>query len=137
MAPSYRYVEGADDALIARCRTEGRILLTRDTALAERRHLTHRLLVAAREGEAQTREVVIRLQLEGQISPFTRCLECNRRLVRRVAAPLRHRLPRPVAAHLHWLRQCPACHRLYWHGSHAERLAKRVTRLLTAPASPR
>jgi len=54
-----------------------------------------------------------------------------------VATLLRHRLPRAVAAHLHWLRQCPACHRLYWHGSHAERLAQRVTRLLTTSAIPR
>jgi len=129
--------EVADDALIARCRAEGRILLTRDTALAERRHLTHRLLVATADPEAQAAEVVVRLQLEARLAPFHRCLECNRRLVRRVATPLRHRLPRAVAAHLHWLRQCPACHRLYWPGSHAERLAQRVTRLLTTSAIPR
>lgn len=53
------------DALLARCRAEGRILLTRDATLATRRDTTHGLLVTAADPEAQATKVVARLQLDG------------------------------------------------------------------------
>jgi len=55
------------EALIARCRAEGRILLTRDAALATRREITRCLLVTAANPEAQATEVVARLQIEDAI----------------------------------------------------------------------
>src|SRR5574340_12907 len=66
-----------DDGIERLAIAEGRIVLTRDRKLLERRGVTHGCWVRALRGQAQLREVFDRLDLARAARPFTRCLKCN------------------------------------------------------------
>ncbi|MHB8767297.1 MAG: Mut7-C RNAse domain-containing protein, partial [Deferrisomatales bacterium] len=123
----------ADAELLRRCQAEGRVLVTRDRALAARARSLPHLLVLSDRPQDQTPEVLARLGLGGSRSgPFSRCLACNAPLgdlPRRAAAA---RVPDHVAHAHDAFRGCPGCGRTYWRGSHQPRLASRLRRLLAS-----
>jgi uncharacterized protein len=122
-------VPGTDDgAAIARAAREGRLLLTTDRELAQRREARGRTLVLQVAPLDETaRALSAALGIDWQHAPFTRCLVDNTPLAcasrdQRAALPPRARgLAGPV-------RVCPACGRLYWPGSHVRRMKARLAR---------
>lgn len=117
---------GTNDAdLVARAVMENRLLLTRDRKILERRAAAGRTLLLAGTGiEDWVAELTVRLNLDWQCRPFSRCLVCNTELV--PAPPsLHHRVP-PGAADPAVVRHCPGCERLYWPGSHVRRMARQL-----------
>ncbi len=66
------------------------------------------------------------------LAPFSRCLHCNGRL----EAVEKSEVLAPLAAEPLTLRyyddfrRCPECQRIYWPGTHTQKLASLVTRLL-------
>ena len=126
-----RFDNPVDDAEIERIATvEGRIVLTRDRELLMRRTITHGCYVRAQSPPAQCREIVTRLDLRRQARPLTRCLACN--------APLRalprdnaiSRVPPAVAERHVRFSTCAACERVYWEGSHWQRMRSQIDALL-------
>lgn len=130
------YDEHHDDALLAEISDrEKRILLTCDRRLLMRKIVTRGIIIRSRDPEEQIIEVIERLQLRNLISPFTRCIECNG-LIAGVISPfpefesLKNRIPSGV---LEWCTEfyhCPSCGRIYWRGSHYDRLKERVERIM-------
>jgi uncharacterized protein with PIN domain len=113
--------------------TQRRIVLTRDRGLLKRRSVTHGCYVRALRSQAQLREVFSRLDLARSARPFTRCLSCNttlRPIARTDALP---QLPPRVAARYEHFSTCPDCRRVFWEGSHWQRMHRLVDELL-APA---
>lgn len=125
------YLGQADDGdLLRLARQEGRLLLTRDAKLAAAA-AGHGCLVRARRLEEQLTEVVAKLGLaaakEGWLS---RCLDCNTLVEQVPREAVRDRVP-PRALALHdafWA--CPGCGKVYWQGSHADRMLERLAELL-------
>jgi uncharacterized protein with PIN domain len=116
----------ADADLAATSARERRILLTRDQALLKRREVTHGYSVRSTDPVEQFAEIVDRFQLRRLLRPFTRCMRCN--------GTLRHAPkdqvvalvpPRSFQAFDEFL-QCEACGRVYWRGSHYERLVRLI-----------
>jgi uncharacterized protein len=58
-----------------------RILLTRDRGLLKRRIVTHGVFVHSDDPQAQTLEVIRRLDLGERLAPLTRCMRCNGELI--------------------------------------------------------
>ncbi len=114
-------------AVLRRARAEGRLLLTRDRALAGRRGV-RALLIEAEEVEEQLRQVweVVGPPPEGARA---RCPVCNTPLVR-AGAEAAARVPlyvrRRYAGRLVW---CGQCERVYWPGSHWQRMHAWLDRL--------
>jgi len=119
-----------DDAELARiAHDEHRILLTRDTGLLKRKAVTHGYFVRETNARRQMEEVVSRFHLAGRAAPFTRCLRCNEPLETAAREDVLERLP-PRTAQLHdEFRRCPACRRVYWKGTHYERMRRLVDSL--------
>ncbi|WP_041432711.1 Mut7-C RNAse domain-containing protein [Thiobacillus denitrificans] len=107
-----------DDAIVAICEHDGRIVLTRDRELLKRRSVTHGCYIHALKSEAQLREVVARLDLARSARPFTRCLHCNVPLRTVDKASVLDRLPPKVREHYAHFPTCDSCGRIYWAGSH-------------------
>ncbi|WP_296949766.1 Mut7-C RNAse domain-containing protein [uncultured Massilia sp.] len=111
---------GAEIAALAG--DEGRIVLTRDRELLKRRGVAYGAWVRARAAPAQLADVAERFGLAARARPFTLCLHCN--------APLRSvpkdavlaRLPPMVRATRDAFRTCDRCGRVYWKGSHWQRM---------------
>ena len=110
-----------DDDLIHRCATEGRIALTRDVRLTQRRSLQHAVLISDDRLLVQVQEVLT--YLGEQVDPerlLSRCLECNERIQRLSREAVRKRVPAYVFETQSHFRSCPNCRRIYWGGTHRE-----------------
>ncbi|MGE5603479.1 MAG: Mut7-C RNAse domain-containing protein [Nitrososphaerales archaeon] len=110
--------KGSDEELMAAARAQGRLILTKDRALAGRRGVRAVLLQAA-DLDAQIREARAALEQRGRTpEPFTRCGECNG-----VLADLSRVDAEPLVPPYVWhtqreFRRCTRCGRVYWKGTH-------------------
>ena len=107
-----------DPELARRARAEGRVLLTRDQALAARRGL-RALLIRSQVLEEQVHEVCQRLGPPPHAA-LSRCAVCNS-----VLEPISHDqaaqlVPPYVLRTRTKFRRCPGCGRVYWPGSHLQ-----------------
>ncbi|MGA0610176.1 Mut7-C RNAse domain-containing protein [Caldimonas sp. KR1-144] len=125
----------ADDAIERLAREQQRIVLTRDRDLLKRRGITHGCYVRALRSEAQLREVFERLDLARSARPFTRCLDCNGLLRPIDKALVEARLPPMVRERYQRFTACSACERVFWEGTHWQRMRETVAAVLAPPAS--
>ena len=117
------YRNDYDDEELARISSgERRILLTRDVGLLKRSLVTHGYFVRATNPQQQTAEVLRRFDLFEQISPFRRCLRCNGLLRPVDKEAIAGRLPAEASRQYQEFRLCQSCQRIYWKGSHYQRL---------------
>ena len=101
---------------------ERRVLLTRDRYLLMRTAVERGYWVRSTEPRQQLLEVVKRFDLVGCMRPFTRCLECNTSLEEASREAVWERLP-PKIRGKEVFAVCPSCQRVYWEGSHYERMS--------------
>lgn len=123
----------ADDrALIDQMRREERCLLTRDRRLLMSRHVEKGYCVRSDQHREQTAEVVRRFDLAERAVPFSRCPRCNGTLRAVAKEEIEQELEPLTRLHYHEFVRCDDCGKLYWEGSHMDRLRK----LLTCALSP-
>jgi uncharacterized protein len=130
------YESDADDRrLLEIMVAENRALLTRDRRLLMHSIIRHGYFPRASDGEQQTREILHRfglMQNDTQLAPYRRCLHCNE-CVEPVAKSevLGLLTAEPLTLrYYNDFRRCPGCGRIYWPGTHFEKLAARVGRLI-------
>lgn len=126
-----RFFRGDDDAeLVAIALKEGRVILTRDTRIMERRLVTKgrlkALLIGSDQPQRQIHQVIDSLHLDCRFNPFSLCLECNQPLVEREKAELKELVPPYVFKTQEQFRQCPSCQRIYWRGTHWRAMTRRL-----------
>lgn len=108
---------------------EQRIVLTRDRDLLMRKGIVHGRYLHALDAEHQVAEILHRFRLASEVHSFTRCLVCNGVLHAAAAEEVAHLTPpQSRALHVHFTR-CSACCRVYWEGSHMQRMRARVARI--------
>lgn len=112
-----------------------RILLTRDRELLMHRELTHGIFVHGDQARHQVRYVLDRLHLDGDVQPLSRCVRCNEELERVARQQIVARVPARVAARHRRFQRCPGCDRVYWRGTHHDRMMALVARLLEAQSA--
>ncbi|MGD9047116.1 MAG: Mut7-C RNAse domain-containing protein [Anaerolineae bacterium] len=122
-----------DHQLVRLARAQGRVLLTRDRELARRRGLSV-LLVSSEHLGAQVGQVLAEFNLEPDQS-FSRCPVCNVPLAKVDHETARSRVPAYVAQTHKTFKSCPACQRIYWRGSHWQRMDDQLARMLEDHAS--
>ena len=125
------FFNGSDDShMVAQALAEGRVILTRDTEIMKRRVITSgrlkAVLINSEEPERQMQQLMDTLDLERQFRPFTLCLECNQPLVERSREEVKDRVPPYVYKTQSQYMECPACHRIYWRGTHWERMTLKL-----------
>jgi uncharacterized protein with PIN domain len=130
-----RFFEGTDDAdLVATALAEERVILTRDTQITKRRVIANgrlkAILIQSDDPEQQMRQVIQALGLDCQFGPFTRCLECNQPLMARDKQEVKDLVPPYVFKTQDQYMECPACHRIYWRGTHWQAMTRRLKRLM-------
>ena len=113
-----------DDAIVRLAALQARTILTRDKGMLRRREVERGYFVRATAADAQLAEVLRALQLEALLAPFTRCRMCNALLEDVPRAAVLDRLPEKVRAAYDRFKRCPGCERVYWEGSHYDRMKK-------------
>ncbi len=122
------YCAKADDNQLVRiARAEERILLTRDTGLAQRRGL-RALLIASEILEEQLAEVVQTLGLRTD-NAFSRCPVCNALLEDVPKYDAWGYVPPFVFQKQEAFKLCPECNQFYWRGTHWQNMVRQVERL--------
>jgi uncharacterized protein with PIN domain len=107
---------------------EGRVALTRDVGLLKRSNVRHGRWIRNTDPELQFAEVLDRFDLAGEMTPFTRCMECNTLLVPVDVESIADRLPADTRECFDDFHRCPGCDRIYWRGSHYDRLLQLLER---------
>ena len=124
------YDNVASDAELARrARAEGRVLLTRDRELSKRRGL-RTLLIESEVLEEQVRQVQEHLPPPPQ-PPLSRCAVCNSALDSVSPAQIADRVPPYVLRTHSEFRRCPGCGRVYWPGSHLDKMGDQMNKFNT------
>lgn len=120
------YRRHCDDAELARISAdERRILLTRDRELLKRRIITRGYYLRSTNPKIQLQEVLHRFQLTvPRPIALQRCTCCNTRLETVEKAAVFHRLPSGVQRDYDEFFRCPQCDKIYWRGSHFERMSQ-------------
>ena len=119
----------SDSGIIDRALEEGRIILTRDVGILKQKRVTHGYWLRSTRPERQLAEVVHALDLRRQAKPFTRCMECNGQIRPVAREDLAERVDPDILARFETFRECAACGRVYWRGSHWRRMLQIVQRV--------
>ncbi len=126
-----------DEDLVRDARREARIVLSRDRGLLKRRAVTHGYLARSTEPRRQLVEVMHRFDLAAQVRIFSRCTVCNEPLVRVTADSVVQEIPTLVAAVYSDFSRCPQCSRVFWRGTHWERMLSLAREVLAESARTR
>jgi len=130
------FFSGSNDSyMIATALAEGRVILTRDTQIMKRRVVASGQLKAvfiqSDKPELQMRQVRDTLNLDCQFRPFTICLECNQPLLERSKQQVKELVPPYVFQTQSQYMECPACHRIYWRGTHWQAMTRKLEQYMT------
>lgn len=120
----------ADQQLASISAAEDRVLLTRDVGLLKRSIVRLGYFLRSTDPAEQLHEVVHRYRLREQAQPFTRCLRCNGLLRPTPKEAILPHLPEHVARTHTEFKQCNGCGRVYWEGSHMNRMRQLVEQAL-------
>jgi uncharacterized protein with PIN domain len=104
---------------------ENRILLSRNNSLKNISELRS-FIIADEHSEAQLKQVLQHFNLKDQLHPFTRCIICNSMLQSVSKNDIISQLPQNTALYYNEFWQCNNCKRIYWKGSHYERMKKLI-----------
>jgi uncharacterized protein with PIN domain len=123
-----------DAALIARCNSENRILLTRNTRLLKyigtREHMQKPdyCYIPRNDFRQQLKDVMEKFSLDDG-NKFTRCSECNTGLEDVDKDDVEGHVPDYIFETQKIFKQCPGCGKYFWHGTHVERMLDHLKHL--------
>jgi uncharacterized protein len=121
----------ADDEIVAIAVAQKRVVLTRDKGILMRRAVERGHFVRETDAERQLSEVVRAFHLENSLRPFTRCRVCNALLREAPRESVAARVPEQVRAERRRFSECPECGRVFWEGSHFDRLRRMLRTVLS------
>ena len=129
------FKEKDDNKMFEIALNENRVILTRDTQLMKRRLVTkgklRAMLIEQDSPKAQLQKTIKNLALNYFFNPFSLCLECNQALISRGREEVQKSVPPYVFKTQNQYRECPLCHRIYWQGTHWQRMIKELNSLTT------
>ena len=120
-----------DATIVAISVEERRLILTRDKGLLKRREVTRGYWLRNTQPRRQIAEVVEVFDLHGAVRVFSRCMVCNHILETVEESCVRDALPEGLRGQFKRISRCRGCCRLYWPGSHYDRLVDLVGNLIS------
>jgi len=107
-----------------------RIVLTRAAAVRKLCQKRRHLFIQDNDPWRQMQQVMQEFKIDAaELAPFSRCLACNRRISKVARQTVRGRVPDYVWQRHSSFQVCDCCGRIYWPGSHRQRMAQRLANL--------
>jgi uncharacterized protein with PIN domain len=127
-----------DRKLLRIAREDKRILLTRDTQLVKIRGLQEFLLLTDNNTFHQLKKVIETFKLKVYSKKnscdytvnVSRCSLCNARLDIIRKGDVKNAVPAYVFQTSHIFKKCSQCGKLYWRGTHPEKLKEKLSEIL-------
>jgi uncharacterized protein len=112
----------SDKDLVLKAINENRFVLTLDKRLLDEWRVDNVLLLKSENPLAQFGEIIRHFKIAKPEKLFTRCLVCNTSLRAASSAEIASDVPPRVLEHQKTFYFCPRCNKVYWQGSHTERM---------------
>lgn len=113
--------EGIKALLVAR--REGRTFLTMNTRLKGKEGV---FFIESKLPDYQLITIITEFHLVDKLKFFSRCLLCNEPLISVAKEKVKGRIPYYTYKNFSEFSECPRCQRVYWKGSHYEKMARDV-----------
>ena len=120
-----------DDEIVRRSAAENRTVLTRDRGIRMRVPADSLIFIEHNDLDSQIRQVLQKIRPTA-LSPYSRCVECNVALVAVDKEEVFDRIPPYVYFTQSQFAECPSCRRIYWRGTHVDKISKRLLRWMSA-----
>lgn len=120
-----------DEQIIYKAIQDDRYILSKDKALLLDKRVAHGYFIVATNLRAQLIEVIKHFALIENIKPFIRCLDCNGELTTVEKKEIAKEIPISIVNHCHSFTRCTRCQKIFWEGSHKQKMANFITELLT------
>jgi uncharacterized protein with PIN domain len=120
----------SDAEIIALAKQKKRIILTRDIGLLKNSRIIRGYWVRSIKPELQIAEILDRFDLYNKANPFARCLECNGKIERIRKRVVMGKLPEKTQKFFQEFFRCRICKKVYWEGSHYQKLQIFVRNLM-------
>ena len=132
------FFNGSNDSrMVAIALAEERVILTKDTQIMKRGVITKgrlkAILIQSDQPELQIQQVIDNLHLDCRFKPFSICLECNQPLVGKSKEQVKDLVPPYVFKTQNQYMECPSCHRIYWRGTHWQRMREKLNKFREHP----
>jgi len=114
--------------IIEQARSEKRLILTRDTYFLKRKSLPPYVFIQDDRLEDQLHQVFEDLHLKPEAT-LNRCLDCNLPLGDISKEKVKDRVPSYVVQTQTEFSECPKCKKIYWEGTHVDRMIERIERI--------
>ncbi|MBS7563641.1 hypothetical protein KHS38_04420 [Mucilaginibacter sp. Bleaf8] len=121
-----RYTEAVIAPLAA---SENRIVLTRSAHLLKHKDIKWGHYICSPNTEEQIGDVMSRFDLSRNLQPFKRCMVCNGLLQPVPKQQVAHQLQPKTREYFNEFWQCDHCWRVYWKGSHYEKMLLLIDKL--------
>jgi uncharacterized protein len=105
---------------------ENRVVLTRDIGLLKHKKIECGYWLRSQQWPEQFKEVVQRFHLQEKFNPFTRCIVCNGIIVTVDKYSVQQEVPQLSKEMFEEFFQCTQCKKVYWKGSHYDRMEEWV-----------
>ena len=110
--------------------------MTRDTRLVRRRDIGAYCFIRCDRVQDQLRQLAAEYDLDpNRAQQGTRCLRCNVKLERMSREAAAGRVPLHVWQTQDRFTRCPRCGRIYWPGTHWERMAEMLAAIRRSPSA--
>jgi uncharacterized protein with PIN domain len=122
------YVRKGDDPAIFPAPSAGCVHLTKKR---DRTGCPHTVVIRANNPGDQLLE--IKEMVERHVDPalfMTRCLDCNALLIATPREDIEPFIPEYIYHHHDRFKTCPSCRKVYWEGSHADKMRERIEKLI-------
>jgi len=120
-----------DPQIIDIAKNEKRIILTRDVGILKNSAVTHGYWIRSQNPKEQLKEVITRLDLSVNIKPLFRCMECNGIIEQVDKKEIIDQLKPKTKKYFNEFFQCTQCKKVYWEGSHYEKMINSIKALHT------
>jgi uncharacterized protein with PIN domain len=117
----------SDYYLLRQAIDEDRLLITKDTQLAQHRSAKGRVIIISGDTlDNNVAELSEYLDIDWTYKPFTRCMVCNS-LLTQASTDQREQMPEMAKMNAGAVYYCPQCNQVYWEGSHVKRMRHHLT----------
>lgn len=108
---------------------EHRIILSRDKELMSNKKVKGGFRILSESPVRQLSEVINNYGLREHFKPFSRCTKCNGLLENVQEDEIAGQLPQRTRDFFSDFRRCNSCGKIYWEGSHYDRMKKFISSL--------
>ena len=109
--------------ILLEAKKDQRIVLTKNTRLRGREGV---FFIEAALPVMQLKVIIDAYNLHHILEPFSRCILCNEKLATVDKESVKERVPYFTYKNFNEFAICPNCHRIYWKGSHYNKMMEEI-----------